>query len=167
MARDPEQFDGILMAMAQQHEGGVQELLETIFSFLARKTDFYTGASVSTARKLVLDKFEKFQGDALEAEKKKKKDLEEAEKKRKARAEKERQQLEKESQQRDVEASSIQELTEEEAEKLQKELDAKAGNKSEEKGDGDGLSKVVSGDPAGGTKDEDDEEEDEKGMILL
>jgi len=160
MARDPEQFDGILMAMAQQHEGGVQELLETIFSFLARKTDFYTGATVATARKMVLDKFEKFQSDAVEAEKKKKKDLEEAEKKRKARAEKERQQLEKESQK--AEASSIEELTEEEADKLQKELDAKAaGNKTAEKGDGDGPSKVVAGNSTPSTKDEDNEEEDE------
>lgn len=34
MARDPEQFDGILMAMAQQHEGGVQEVSKVIRKFL-------------------------------------------------------------------------------------------------------------------------------------
>ena len=76
--KDPEAFDGILMAMAQQHDGGVQDvssfistcilycarlircvtgscllkLLDTIFSFLARKTDFYTGASIDSARKV-------------------------------------------------------------------------------------------------------------------
>jgi hypothetical protein len=112
---------------------------------------------------MVVDKFEKFQGDALEAEKKKKRDLEEADRKRKARAEKEREQLEKESQQQKKEmeeASSIQELTEEEADKLQKELDSK--KTTSEGGDGDGPSKVTSQNEASTSKDEDEDEEDEK-----
>jgi len=68
---NPEAFDGMLMAMAQQHEGGVQDLLDTIFSFLARKTDFYTVPV--TAKNLILEKFSKYAADAIQAEKKKKK----------------------------------------------------------------------------------------------
>jgi hypothetical protein len=51
-----EQFDGILLSIAQQCEGGVQEMLDIIFGFLARKTDFYASGidhfSVSSYRQL-------------------------------------------------------------------------------------------------------------------
>ena len=82
-----DKFDGILLSIAQECTGGVQvnriicgeytrhfwfpavvkniwisftqEMLDVIFSFLARKTDFYTGGGEGAAEQLVLEKFKK------------------------------------------------------------------------------------------------------------
>eukprot|EP00729_Bicosta_minor_P011282 gene11282-554_t len=56
------QFDGMLLQMAQQlgnaGAGGIEALLDVYFSFLGRKTDFYSGDSGGKAKALVLKKFE-------------------------------------------------------------------------------------------------------------
>lgn len=46
-----QQIDGVLLSLATSFEGGVPELFDHIFSFLSRKTDFYTGATSDTAQK--------------------------------------------------------------------------------------------------------------------
>ncbi len=48
-------LDGVLMGIAEQTEGGVPEMLDVIFGFLARKTDFYTGGEEGEAFKMVSD----------------------------------------------------------------------------------------------------------------
>lgn len=114
------EFDSFLLALAQQLEGGIQELLSTFFSFLARKTDFYTGASSEHSKKLLLDVFHKYQATAVETKAKKQEENQEIDRKRK----------EREAKIRAEEAASskepkIKELSNEEAEKLQAELDKK------------------------------------------
>lgn len=41
---DDDRFDGMYLNLAQQNQG-IDNLLESFFGFLRRKTDFYTGAS--------------------------------------------------------------------------------------------------------------------------
>ena len=50
---EDERFDGILLSMAQQSQG-IDNLLDTVFSFLRRKTDFYNGASIDMVEETVL-----------------------------------------------------------------------------------------------------------------
>lgn len=40
------------------------QLFDVLFSFLSRKTDFFTGASTETSRKMVLDAFNKYAATA-------------------------------------------------------------------------------------------------------
>ena len=61
------------LGVAQDCEGGVQEMLDVIFSFLARKTDFYTsGLEDGKAEKLIKAAFKKHSASAEEEAAKKK-----------------------------------------------------------------------------------------------
>ena len=154
-----DKFDGILLGIAQQCEGGVQEMLDVIFSFLARKTDFYTGGGENAAEKLVLDKFRKNGASAWEEQKRKKAKYEEEDRKRREKRQKEEEELKNQPQ--------IQEVTEEEALKIEAEEKARKAaaqaSKTQEPSTSTTTSVAANGDNA--NKDEEDEDEDAKGKL--
>jgi len=137
------------LSIAQECQGGVQEMLDVIFSFLARKTDFYTGGGDGAAEKLVLEKYRNHGKAAWEEQKKKKLRHEEADRKMRERREKEERELSSQPQ--------IQEVTEEEAKKIEAEEKAK---KEPEKSE---PAAQVSTDEK--EKGDDDEDEADKGKL--
>ncbi|GFU64633.1 nuclear migration protein nudC [Trichonephila clavipes] len=149
---EQDKFDRIL-ALAQQHEGGVPELFETLFSFLLRKTDFFIGGGAGAARKLMLDKFQKYEDMALDQQKKKEQEKVEAERRRKERIARKQ----KEQQQMLVDDNRVTELTDEEASQLQKEMEEKAKIKESVKENGEEKSDKKS--------DDDEEDEADKGKL--
>jgi len=122
--KSTDRFDGVLLGVAQDCEGGVQEMLDVIFSFLARKTDFYTsGLEDGKAEKLINAAFKKHSASAEEEAAKKKARYAEMNRKQKERAEKEKLQEEEEAKhaaklKTDDSDSRIVEVTDEEAEKF-------------------------------------------------
>ncbi|XP_072754517.1 nuclear migration protein nudC isoform X1 [Anoplolepis gracilipes] len=124
MTKKEDQFDGMLLALAQQHEGGVKDLLDTFFSFLARKTDFYTGGGEGAAEQLVMSKFKKHEANALAKAASDKIERIEQEKRRKEKIEKKKKEEQAEEEKLNDDSRII-ELTDEQAIQLQEEIDNK------------------------------------------
>ncbi|XP_053562966.1 nuclear migration protein nudC [Bombina bombina] len=146
---DDERFDGMLMAMAQQHEGGVQELVNSFFSFLRRKTDFFVGGESGAAEKLIRDIFNQHNKLAQQAREKKETEIREREAAQRDRLMKQKTQ--------EQDKPRITELTDEEAEKLQKEIEQKKARETEKE---EKISETA--DKESEPKKDEDEEEDEK-----
>lgn len=148
-----ERFDGMLLAIAQQCEGGITELLDIFFGFLERKTDFFTGAGRTEAEQIVITKFREHQ---QKIEEKKLKERKEAEALKSAKAKRE---AEKKAE------PKIQEVTAEEADRIKKEEEQRKQQEkkeTEEKGtDGDNKSE----EPAKTEGSDEEEEEDAKGKM--
>eukprot|EP01114_Cavostelium_apophysatum_P014639 TRINITY_DN3845_c0_g1_i1.p1 TRINITY_DN3845_c0_g1~~TRINITY_DN3845_c0_g1_i1.p1 ORF type:complete len:321 (+),score=106.38 TRINITY_DN3845_c0_g1_i1:122-1084(+) len=112
-----ERFDGILLGLAQQHEGGIPQLMDTFFGFLRRKTDFYTGGNSGQAKEMVLSAFSKHESRALDDVKRRQKEEQE---RRNKQAERERKAAEEESK------SKVYEIDEEEEKRILADKAAKA-----------------------------------------
>ncbi|XP_038210303.1 nuclear migration protein nudC [Zerene cesonia] len=156
MANDPERFDSMLLAMAQQHEGGVKELLDTIVGFLARKTDFFVGGKEGEWEKVVKDIFYKHSAKARDEAERIRKEKEEADR----RLKEIQQKKEQERLAKDFEPATVTELTDKEAELMQEDIEKDKKSKTEN-GSGDKADVAESSTAA---EDEDDDPK-EKGKL--
>mmetsp|Transcript_2287 Transcript_2287/g.3073 ORF Transcript_2287/g.3073 Transcript_2287/m.3073 type:complete len:332 (+) Transcript_2287:149-1144(+) len=94
---DDEKYDGLFLTVAQQAHG-IEPLLDALFSFLRRKTDFYTGAQdTEVCEQMVLNAVRKHAAlsDRDEIEKKQRKEAEEKKKKQREAAKKKKEEEER------------------------------------------------------------------------
>jgi len=162
---EAEKYDGILMTLAQQHKGGVKDLLNTFFGFLNRKTDFFHGAAEGVPRKTVLEAMEQYEKDAARKRREAEKEKAEREKKLKEQREKQKQKEAAEyaalnnKPKENGTSSKIEEVTDEEANEI---IAAENKNKKDEKTAVNGNSKETNDDTKKDKNDNDDEEEEDE-----
>lgn len=161
MSTDDGKFDPVLFSLAEQHPGGVPELLATIAGFLNRKTDFFVGGDDGEWEKLVLKIFRKEAALAQEVARKKREEREQAEKRRAEARRKKEEEERREREGQEQSSAAITELTDAEAEKMQQELDAK--KVKEEKAPVPEAVAAEEGDKA--AEKDDDEEPEDKGKL--
>jgi len=144
-----EKFDGMLFNLAGQHPGGIFEVLDTLFSFLARKTDFYNGGEKGQAKKIMLEKFQKYEKLANEKHVQELAEREEQDRIRKEKIKQKKEQEEKEN-------AKIIEINDDEADKILAEEKLKKQMKEE------GKSLNSESKTNGSEKKDGEEEEDEE-----
>ncbi|KAK0425828.1 hypothetical protein QR680_009413 [Steinernema hermaphroditum] len=130
---------------------GVPNFFDGVFNFLARRTDFYTGAGIDQAKSIVLQAFDK---NLEVAQKKAAEEQREREAKEKRAAERRTAETVKQE-----ESSGIKELTDEEAEALERQLDAEKKVKKDSVELGDASTSKKS------AQNNDEEEEEDKGKL--
>merc|ERR1712066_558795 len=132
-----ERFDGVLLNIAQQ-SGSIENILDTFFGFLNRKTDFFTGAQdEEAAKELVLKYYSKHwkAGQKRRAEQQEKNRIADEERKRKADEKKKKDEEEYNKRQAELkkkqDESKCEEVTDEEAAAIKAEKAAKAAAKDD------------------------------------
>lgn len=149
-------FDSMFLAVAQHHPNGPTQLLDTFVSFLGRKTDFFTGGNVGDWEKLVLSTFRQHEKTARDAK--------ESEVKNRLAKEKARQEKLAKQQPDSTKKAEITELTDEEADRLQSELNQSKPSTSKST---ENVAVEAKEDfKAPGVVEGDDEDESEKGKLL-
>ena len=92
MANQDERFDGMFLNIAQQSQG-IDPLLDHLFSFLRRKTDFFSGATAQMTEDTVLKTMRKHAALSEKNALEKKKAMEKEDSRRKERAAKKKEVL--------------------------------------------------------------------------
>ncbi|CAM9470602.1 unnamed protein product, partial [Heterosigma akashiwo] len=105
---EEERFDGIFLTVAQQARG-IEPLLDNMFSFLRRKTDFFTGADHSTCEQMVVGSFRK-QAELSKRDEEEKKQRREAERKKKEAKEAAKKKKEEEERKKKAKAEGVVEI---------------------------------------------------------
>ncbi|TMW69378.1 hypothetical protein Poli38472_001534 [Pythium oligandrum] len=133
---DDDRFDGLLLNMAQTQRG-IEPLLDTVFSFLRRKTDFFSGATPQVIEETVLNAVRK---QAALAEKDQFHKKQQEEEKRKLREKKLAEEALKKKQKTAVEskpAPRFEEVTDEQAEEIKSAAEKKDDKEPSPDKDGD------------------------------